>query len=423
MAAFETRSNGHSPRATERTVLMLEGMSRNLALIAKYVKPIEDYLASRQGEAGALIDWALAQNAGSVPQVMLPFFYQDWSRTRDFEESESLIIAALTDHSPDGEAVAILGAGACGLVRSTAEHFRVVYGLDLSVPTLLIAQAVLSGNPIEIAVALAGWRSIPLSPPAPAKNQIRLLAADVCALPFADGSLSAIVTQYLMDITGDPLGVAAEIQRTLKPGGIWINFSNPFKLPGDPPELGPPEPSELPALFEPLGLNLIKVERTRFNLQNLDPIYAGGHRKLHEVHFFIACKRVLRQACEAEGTERSGNGIKRFQLWDRGQGEWWQYVPKIIPGREVQIIQKRVFGPHGTENVVEIGLNEVRFRVAAEHTAFVEMLFGQITGKHTLREVFNGLLSNGLSLTEMEFRELVYCLLNQYCVITLGKSL
>src|SRR5437867_6636805 len=130
LTAFESKrallpaaDNGHSPGMMERTRQMLEGMSSNLSLIARYTKPIGDYLARNQDKPANLIDWALAQNAGSVPQVMLPFFYQDWGRTREYEDVESRIIQALTDHSPDREAVAVLGAGACGLVHAGAQHF------------------------------------------------------------------------------------------------------------------------------------------------------------------------------------------------------------------------------------------------------------------------------------------------------------
>ena len=51
--------------------------------------------------------------------------------------------------------------------------------------------------------------------------------------------------------------------------------------------------------------------------------------------------------------------------------------------------------------------------------AFVEALFCHIDGKHTLREISNRLASQGISLSEMEFRELIHSLLNQYCVISL----
>ena len=172
-------------------------------------------------------------------------------------------------------------------------------------------------------------------------------------------------------------------------------------------------PPELPGLFEPLGLDMLTVERKHFTLQNLDQIYAGGPRNAQEVHFFIARKsgRPKRTA------------IQRFQIWDHSDIEsWWQRIPKIIPGREIQIIQKRVFGPRGTEDLVEIGLNAVSFSVSAEHTAFVEALFGQFDGQRTLQEILNSLASQGLPLSQMEFRELIHCLLNQYCVISLDDT-
>jgi SAM-dependent methyltransferase len=392
---------------------MLEGLTGNFDLIQRFMKPIEDYLNHDGNQTSNLIDWALAQNIGSVPQIMLPFFYQDWARTKDFEDAQSLITNALEEHSPDRDTVAILGAGACGITYACADNFRVSYGLDLSVPTLLIAQSVLSGNSIKVAVANAGWRQIQLAPPAPAKNDIRLVAADAGTLPFSDGSLSAVVSQYFMDLAGDPLGVAAEIQRVLKPDGIWVNFSNPFRIPGEPPELSPPEPSELPGLLRPLGLDMIKVERHRFTLINLDKIYAGGHRNAQVVHFFVARKAMVINAPPAG---------KRFQLWDwQGAESWWQLIPRIIPGREIQIIRKRVFGPAGTEDRTEIGLNSVSFRVATEHTAFVEALFGEIDGKHTLGAIWSNLALQGISMSEAQFRELIHCLLHQYCVISLDS--
>ena len=107
-------------------------------------------------------------------------------------------------------------------------------------------------------------------------------------------------------------------------------------------------------------------------------------------------------------------------MWDHDDtGSWWQRVPAIIPGREIQIIQKRLFGPRGTEDRIEIGMNSVSFSVSAEHIAFVEALFGQIDGTRTLRQIWNGLTSQGIPLSETGFRELVHSLLTQYCIISL----
>lgn len=119
------------------------------------------------------------------------------------------------------------------------------------------------------------WRRVQVMRKRHLEGQIRLLAADIGTLPFAEGSLSAVVTQYVMDFAGNPLRVAAEIQRVLKASGIRINFSNPFKLPGDSLELAPPEPSELAGLFAPLGLDMIKAERRRFTLWNVDKHLRG----------------------------------------------------------------------------------------------------------------------------------------------------
>jgi hypothetical protein len=158
---------------------------------------------------------------------------------------------------------------------------------------------------------------------------------------------------------------------------------------------------------------MIKVERHRFTLINLDKIYAGGHRNAQVVHFFVARKAMVINAPPAG---------KRFQLWDwQGAESWWQMIPRIIPGREIQIIRKRVFGPAGTEDRTEIGLNSVSFRVATEHTAFVEALFGEIDGKHTLGAIWSNLALQGISMSEAQFRELIHCLLHQYCVISLDS--
>jgi SAM-dependent methyltransferase len=405
------RSKPALPGTEERARRMLQGLAHNLNLIETVMKPIEEHLSGKENQLSTLIDWALAQNVGSAPQTMLPFFYQDWARTGDFANAESLITSCLLEHRPDEEAVAILGAGACGIVHATAKHFRLSYGVDLSLPTLLLAREILSGHPIEVCIPTAGWRCARLTPPLPHENEIRLICADVGSLPFAEGSLSAVVTQYLMDITGDPLGVAAEIQRVLKPGGIWVNFSNPFRIPGEPSEMGPPEPADLPELFRPFGLDIIKVQRTRFTLQNLEQIYAGGHRNAQEVHFFIGRKT----ACPQEIVARN-----QHRIWDPGSNDsWWRLVPRIIPGRDIQIIRKRVCGPEGIHDRTEIGLNAVSFGVSEEHTAFVEALFSRINGKHTLHEILHALLEQGISMSGAQFRELIHSLLNQYCVITL----
>jgi len=64
-------------------------------------------------------------------------------------------------------------------------------------------------------------------------------------------------------------------------------------------------------------------------------------------------------------------------------------------------------------------LNQVSFSVSSDHLTFIEALFGNVDGKHTLREILTRLGSEGIPISETEFRELIYCLLNEYCLITL----
>src|SRR5258708_12241684 len=117
---------------------MLNALTQNLGLIDTYVKPIEEYLNSNGQHPPSLIDWALAQNIGSVPQIMLPFFYQDWARTRDMEDAESLVTDALLQYRPDDETVAVLGAGPSAMTHANAKHFGVGNVLVLSRPPPLI---------------------------------------------------------------------------------------------------------------------------------------------------------------------------------------------------------------------------------------------------------------------------------------------
>ncbi|RYZ66641.1 MAG: methyltransferase domain-containing protein, partial [Proteobacteria bacterium] len=60
--------------------------------------------------------------------------------------------------------------------------------------------------------------------PAPAREGLSHVLADVYHLPFADHSVDTVITPWLVDILPASLEFAAsEINRVLKPGGRWIN--------------------------------------------------------------------------------------------------------------------------------------------------------------------------------------------------------
>ncbi len=77
-----------------------------------------------------------------------------------------------------------------------------------------------------------------------------------------------------------------------------MNFSIPFALPGEPKELPRPALEDLPAMFEPLDLEMLECRREKFALLDTHDIDPCGTRTDHEVHFFVMRRRsgqMLRQ--------------------------------------------------------------------------------------------------------------------------------
>jgi SAM-dependent methyltransferase len=254
----------------------------------------------------------------------------------------------------------------------------------------------------------AEWRGIPLTGPGTASGNIRLLAADASALPFPEASLSAVVTQYVMDIVGNPSAVAAQVQRVLKPGGIWIDFSIPFYTPGDPPSLGARPLAELPAWLKPLGFAPVELSRHRFILLNLEKVYEGGDRYDQEAHFIIAKK--------LESLERTRGAI-RATVRGAHDPSGWARVPGLVRGREVRLVTRKAFGPEGVEERLEVEVDSEAFPVQAEYAALVEALFTLIDGCRNLGDIFSELAALGFDLHEDEFFELTDYLVYRHGVI------
>jgi len=382
-------------------------MALSIALMETIMQPVSDHVRSGAMEPFAPIDWLLGHEIGYKYWEALPNFYQDWARIPEFEFAESLIVDGLLRHRPDAGTVAVLGAGACGIVNASAVHFGCTYGMDLSIPSLLLAQPLLGGKAIEVHFKQADWQPIHLAPGISNTGEIRLFAADVSRLPFAESSLSAVVTQYLMDLLDNPLQVAAEIRRVLKPSGIWVNFSVPFDIPGEPTSIVPPGIAEVKTLLEPIGLEFIEGSSERFRVWNFDRIYPGGERIEHEVHFFCF-RRTTRTPASQSSARTWRNPIHH---------EWWRQIPHLAPGKEIQIIHRQMLTSNSTTDATELKIG--RTAVPPESMALVEELFRQIDGRRTLSHIWKELTSRAIEISEVQYCELIQHLTNERQVLHL----
>ena len=405
-----TLTSGDPPSALHRRIQRaLHGMAQSIALMETIMQPVADYVKSGAMGPFAPVDWLLGQEIGYKYWEALPNFYQDWARIPEFEFAESLIVDGLLRHRPDAGTVAVLGAGACGIVNASAAHFGCTYGMDLSIPSLLLAQPLLEGKSIEVYFKQADWQPVHLASGTSSTGEIRLFAADISRLPFAESSLSAVVTQYIMDLLENPLQVAAEIRRVLKPSGIWINFSVPFAVPGEPTSIVPPGISEVKTLFEPIGLEFIDGRSERFRIWNFDKIYPYGERIEHEVHFLC-----FRRTAQTPATQ---SAIRTWRDPIHGNDEWWRQIPRVAPGKEIQIIHRQVLASNSTTDATELKI--ARTVVPQESMALVEGLFRQIDGKRRLRDVWNELTSRAMEISEVQFCELIQYLANERQVLHL----
>jgi SAM-dependent methyltransferase len=385
------------------------GTAANLELIRRYSAPIHAYLeASPEAEEHELLDFASSRDIGWTPNALLPYFHQDWCNDTGFDRVLALVGSALTRHAVSAHKVAVLGAGACGLAHALASRSERVYAVDLCLPALLMAQAVMRGDTLRVSLEKAGWRPVDIQGPrAPAPN-LTLIQANVNALPFADGSLSAVVTQYLLDLMGNPLWLAAEIRRVLAPGGIWINFSNPFPMPGEAEEIGRPDLAEASELLGTTGFRVVDSERHEFVLNDIRAIDPAAVSKRQEVHLFVARKPAQHRA-EDHG-----------RRWMRDPG-WWQCTVKNVPGLDIKALREHRLDPGDGPAVALLSIAGQTVALPEEIAVGVAALFQVLDAGLPLESVAARLEDFGLPLTRAELRELVHYSSEHYGFVRLSE--
>ncbi|MEQ1559091.1 MAG: methyltransferase domain-containing protein [Methyloglobulus sp.] len=385
---------------SNRIIKTLKAVQTNLNVLQESYLPIIKFL-QKQPTNDNFLAWSMVKT-GTTFLDMLPYFYQDWSGISDFEKVKNRVCKTITENAINRESVAVLGAGACGLLHSVAEFFEISYGVDLSLPTLLAAKVFIGGKPLTFHLSDANWQKITLTPPKQPTKKIHYLATNVNNMPFKNGSLSLVITQYMLDIVSNPIGLAQEIRRVLKPEGLWINYSKPFRIASDPAILGLRKLDELPALFNSLGFEIINLENEIFNYLNLVNVSHEVDTVNQLVHFFTLRKTKLYEQNE------TSKQISRF--FDQNCTNVWNEIPKIVVNRNLIFSQQKSFdGTSSVNESLSISVMNHTFSIPPDFTFLLETIFRAIDGERNLREIYL-IQKDAIGMDEKSFLLLAYIL-------------
>jgi SAM-dependent methyltransferase len=404
----ETTDHLEKLQKTLKTTEFSERIERNISAIQADIDILEEpYLPIRDSlqddsVQDDVLSWGMVK-AGANFYDMLPYFYQDWNGTPDFEKASEKICLSITEHCVDRQTVAVLGTAACGMLYKVSALFETAHGVDLSLPLLLKAKSFINGKPLEFFyLPSIDGQKISVTPPKHTTNSIQFLTADVNTLPFADESQSVVITQYLIDIMGDSARFAQEIRRVLKPDGLWINFSKPFRAVEDPLTLGVRRLAELPPLFKRWGFDVIELSNERFNFLNMTAIAPEDDLIQHAIHYF-----VLKKDSSAP-VENVAKPINRFFIPNEAI---WNEIPRLVKDKELTFSKSTSFD--GAGNRYESQYIHVKGRLAlfipAEVSILLETLFSAVNSQRNLRELFN-ILHDTFNLDQKYFLKLIYIL-------------
>lgn len=203
------------------------------ALVAGLLEPV--------GVAAGSLPHATQLAAGTElpPAQDLHSYYSNLHRDWAWGERENAAALELVAGALGGatrERVLVLGAGAGRLAYDLHQRGagRSTVALDLNPLLLLAAARLAAGESVEL-------HEFPIAPrtdadiavrrvlaaPGPARAGLEFVLADAWRAPFAAQSFDAVVTPWLVDIVElDFDGIAAHVNRLLKPGGRWVNFGS-----------------------------------------------------------------------------------------------------------------------------------------------------------------------------------------------------
>ncbi|WP_310534673.1 methyltransferase domain-containing protein [Novosphingobium sp.] len=315
--------------------------------------------------ARARTGWSIAR--------LIPYFIADWGDCGS-AASVTRIIADEALHSADRQAALVIGAGAGKLVTELAGSFAVVTGIDLSLPAMLWAQDLLHGGDAELRPEHGGQRgdgnAICIGGSDRGPGNAGFAVADAGNLPFADGSQSLVVTQYLLDIAVDPAGIAGEVHRVLAPGGVWVNVGLPFRLPGDSAGADRWSEEDMHAFAGLHGFELDHAEARvlpHLDLSAFDPAWNG---EVHRVVLFRA-----RKAGPAQRSRLHRSALHRAA------------VPHLRSDAKIEIEETREIGAQGATFKIRLGKSGRAMMSEADSCRLVEALVAAIDGTRCVDEI------------------------------------
>ena len=213
---------------------LIAGVTQNMA-----------HLSRIQVQAKAHISLeALAQNAQATADVgyskHLGYLRRDWCWEEEAENELSVIHRLISQHAQNISAAnknaLVLGAGTGRIAWEACHHFAQVYAVDTAMALVASYHQLLDEaiqfykvnvkevfNSQDMAIPLKATLSAPGTTPMPFQDKLCYLMADALNCPLAPQSMDAIISVYFTDVL--PLSqLLPEINRLLKPGGIFIHF-------------------------------------------------------------------------------------------------------------------------------------------------------------------------------------------------------
>ena len=234
-----------------------------------------------------------------------------------------------------------------------------------------------------------------LSGPKLPPQNVHLAASDVASLPFADGSLSFVATQYLLDIVPDPARIAQEINRVFEVGGIWFNFGLPFHLVSDPSNSVRWGGSDMDTflsrfMFEPA--TILETTIRHLDLTHLDAAAIGVENKV-----------VLFTAQKAADMKRDPVRDAILEYFRGNVSLVRQLIPRIWKREKLLVVHINTISDRSEKSSVEVRLGRRGRPIKLDTLSqeFIEKVWRAIDGRRAISDVIDLVIrSFGVSVKE-----------------------